>query len=207
MSDINSDKYKTVAGKAVEAEIKVKGSRFIGRLYHVADREQAEDIYSTICKQFYDATHNCPAYRIDENDFRYSDDGEPSGTAGRPIFTVLEKYELVQVLLVVTRYFGGTKLGTGGLARAYADCADAVIGQAKIITKTRTDTLDLEFTYDMIHDMNHFIGQFEAVVLQSDYAENVRLTINVPKSRTQQFEQTIKSRFHSHPVLINRKTT
>ena len=100
------------------------------------NKQQAETVYANIRRKYYDATHNCFAYRISPDDFRYSDDGEPSGTAGRPIFQVLENKNLTQTIIIVTRYFGGTKLGTGGLSRAYADTASEVISKTKLDVKT-----------------------------------------------------------------------
>ena len=121
--NIEPDYYLTIQ-ETSGAEIKIKGSRFIGIISPVADKVNAEKILIEIRKEFRNATHNCFAYRINSQEFRYSDDGEPSGTAGRPILSMIDKYQLQRVVLVVTRYFGGTKLGTGGLIRAYSQSAD-----------------------------------------------------------------------------------
>ena len=121
----------TVSDKIHSTELKVKGSKFIASIIHSDNKFIAEKKYQEFKQKYYDASHNCYAYRISENDFRYSDDGEPSGTAGLPIFKVLENNEIFEALLVVTRYFGGTKLGTGGLARAYSDAALECINSAK----------------------------------------------------------------------------
>ena len=103
MALINNDSFLTIASGVYSAEIKIKGSRFIAHALFTPDREQAEAEYQQFKKKYYDATHNCFAYRIAGDIFRYSDDGEPSGTAGRPILKVIEGRDLFQILLVVTR--------------------------------------------------------------------------------------------------------
>ena len=128
------DSYKTVSAPNEHEIDKIKGSRFLGFVCPVQDEEQALQHVEALRKRFYDARHWCWAYRLGRGRdvFRYQDDGEPSGTAGRPILQEIDGRELTDVLVVVVRYFGGTKLGTGGLARAYGDAARATLGSAEI---------------------------------------------------------------------------
>ncbi len=119
------DEYKTIKNNE-NYEIIEKKSRFIGHIFEVQTINDAENIIKQIKKKYHDARHNCYAYRILENNQimqKSSDDGEPASTAGLPILNVLEKNQLVNVLIVVTRYFGGILLGTGGLVKAYSNCA------------------------------------------------------------------------------------
>ena len=129
-----SDTYLTIGGYA-RAEIKIKGSRFIAEAMPVARVEAAEKEIAAVCKREFNATHHCTAYRIGPNGdvFRYNDDGEPSGTAGIPILRQIDGRSLTDTLVVVTRYFGGTKLGTGGLIRAYGDAARQVLETASTL--------------------------------------------------------------------------
>lgn len=127
--------YKTIFG-TYENKININRSIFICNLSHVESIDEAKDFFKEISKKYNDATHNCPAYRILENDqiVEYSSDaGEPSGTAGRPILGVLKKHELVNVAVVVTRYFGGIKLGIRGLINAYSESVENLIKKLKIV--------------------------------------------------------------------------
>ena len=126
--DKNIDYYFTI--KDVQrAEIKIKSSKFIATVSSVNSLDNAIDFLSKIRAEFFDATHNCFAYRIgwDGSTFRASDDGEPSGSAGKPILFSIQKFDVSDVIVVVTRYFGGTKLGVGGLVRAYSDAAELAL--------------------------------------------------------------------------------
>ena len=139
------DSYQTIKNSA-ETEIKIKASKFIGRVFSCQTVDEAVSIRENICKKYYDATHHCYAYRIGlgkEIIFRYSDDGEPSGTAGKPIYDRLEGQNLTNLILIVTRYYGGTKLGTGGLTHAYSDASQQVLDEAGILTKFITKQIFL----------------------------------------------------------------
>src|SRR5690625_6678228 len=126
-------------------ELKIKDSRFIAESFGVEDVDHALSLIETIRRREHSATHHCWAYRIDADTFRFNDDGEPSGTAGAPILRQIEGRELINTLVVVTRYYGGTKLGTGGLIRAYGDAAAEVLAISRIETRIRRETFDLEF--------------------------------------------------------------
>ncbi len=169
----------------------MKGSVFIGNIFPVPDKESAERKIREIRQRFHDATHNCFAYRMDEAEFRYSDDGEPSGTAGRPILSMIDKYELCNVLLLVTRYFGGTKLGTGGLARAYSGCAKAVIREAVIKRKPNYLTMRVFYSFDLINKVQHAVQRYGGRIKEDATADGMEAFIRVLPSRWEALKQEL----------------
>jgi uncharacterized YigZ family protein len=183
------DRFLTVGSGPYNSEIKVQGSRFISHILHASSAEDAVVKYEETKKKFHDATHNCFAYRIDENQFRYSDDGEPSDTAGRPMFQVLEGRKILQVLAVVTRYFGGTKLGTGGLIRAYSDSVKDGLQKIKLIEKIKSKEVKITTRYDLLPDVNKIISKYSGLVVTSDYSEKVVLVCQIPLSRYESFQK------------------
>ena len=130
------DEYQSIKAD-VTASIKVEGSKFIAAAFPVDLRLQTEQILANVRKEYFDATHHCYAYALgsEGKEFRYSDDGEPSGTAGIKILAAIQSKSLSDILVVVTRYFGGTKLGTGGLGRAYFESASRVLSDAVVVPK------------------------------------------------------------------------
>jgi uncharacterized YigZ family protein len=179
-----SDCYKTIQKRA-EAEIKIKGSKFIGRTESIATAQDADEFLNSLRKKYYDATHHCFAYRVGiGNDcaFRYSDDGEPNGTAGRPIYDRLDGADLTNLIVVVTRYFGGTKLGTGGLTRAYSESAQKVIENAGIIEKFIYEKIAMIIPFPDYNNVERLIRKSGAKITDQDFAENVRLTADIRKS-------------------------
>lgn len=196
MDKNDPDTYITVTERVQSTEIKVKGSKFIAGITHAGDKTNAEKIYQEFKQKYYDATHNCFAYRITEDEFRYSDDGEPSGTAGLPIFKVLENNQLYEVLLVVTRYFGGTKLGTGGLARAYSDAGLECVRGSKKIIKTRYITINLQTSYNRYNELLRLVSRFNGKFQQSDYNDKIDLTLQIPKSKFNLFQTEFNKYFY-----------
>jgi uncharacterized YigZ family protein len=188
MSSITDDHFLTVEPGLHSSEIKIKGSRFIAHVIYVPGREKAEAEYESIKKNFYDATHNCFAYRITKDMFRYSDDGEPSGTAGRPMLQVIEGRDLLQVLVVVTRYFGGTKLGTGGLIRAYSEATRTVLDQTRIVKKIIYRHIKLHTGYEHLREVNDLISRHEGKIDKVDYADQVVVYCRIPAGRVSLFQ-------------------
>ena len=143
-----SDSYLSIAYLS-EGTYKDNGSRFISFLYPCTSAEQADLFLSSIRKKYYDATHHCDAYRLGRkgDTFRINDDGEPSSTAGRPIYGQILSNNLSDVLLIVVRYFGGVKLGVPGLIKAYKSAAADAIAHAQIITKISTERFKIRFDY------------------------------------------------------------
>ena len=183
----NKDEYFTPDSEA-KAELKVKGSKFIARIIPISSKEDSEKKYAEIKKRYYDATHNCFAYRLNANIFRYSDNGEPSGTAGKPIFQIIESAGLNEVLCVVTRYFGGTKLGTGGLIRAYSEAAKLAVSNTKIKIKVYTKSLSLHFNYELENLVRKTINEFKGIIADSDYSDHIIMNVDIPRSKQEIFK-------------------
>ncbi len=157
----------------------------------VETREAAEDAYLVLKKKYYDATHNCPAYRIDALQFRYSDDGEPSGTAGKPIYQEICGQNMWEILCVVTRYFGGTKLGTGGLARAYARVTREALEIVPVKIKTHYRQANLEFAYTFENPVRRILNDFKGRIMDADYGSAVQMKVQIPASRMDGFIKTV----------------
>ena len=178
--------YNTIKENA-SYEIVEKKSRFIGNAFYVETREEAESIIKEQKKKYHDARHNCFAYRVIDNDNiveKSSDDGEPSGTAGAPMLNILSKEDIVNTLVIVTRYFGGILLGTGGLVKAYSEATKSALNQAGI-TKIEDGFLyKVEIKYSDLESFKYFIKNNEINILKEEYFENVNLYIFVPKNKT-----------------------
>jgi uncharacterized YigZ family protein len=169
------DNYFTVK-TASEIEIKIKGSKFFGRAFPCKSEAEAESALTLIRKKYFDATHHCFAYRIGlgpETKFRYSDAGEPSGTAGKPIYDQILGQNLTNVLVVVTRYFGGTKLGTGGLTHAYSDSAAEAINRAGVIEEFLTEQLLLLVEFHDYNIVERLIHKFQGKIVARGAAEQI----------------------------------
>ena len=186
----SDDEFYTIKSE-VNAEIKIKGSRFIGTATPVHSIEQAEQFIRNMNKIYYDATHNCYAFSVlEKNQYiqKYNDAGEPAGTAGPPILSVIKGNEITNLAVVITRYFGGTKLGKGGLIRAYTDCTKTVLDKANIIKKIIYLQLSLTFPYDLTGNIMHLLSQMNGKTVSSDYCEHAKLTIKLPKSNVDSFK-------------------
>ena len=183
-----SDTYRTIASDAT-ATLKVEGSRFLAEAASVGDRVAAEAHIKAIREREHQATHHCTAYRLgtEGDDFQYNDDGEPSGTAGQPILRQIDARDLTNTLVVVTRYYGGTKLGTGGLMRAYGDAADAALDRASIVERVVRVPVRLRFAYDDTSPARQMLQQFDATVTDSTYTDVTELTVGVRASEVEAF--------------------
>jgi uncharacterized YigZ family protein len=180
--NLNSpDEYLTIESQ-VRDKIKVESSIFIATAVPVNSEESAKDKLQNISREFHDATHNCFAWRIKDPQpvrFKYSDAGEPRGTAGKPIFSAIESEQLFNILVVVTRYFGGIKLGTGGLSRAYRLSAQSALQKTKKVTQWITSEIGIGYPLKMTGKVNQILGKYEARVLESDYEDHARVRIQV----------------------------
>lgn len=172
--------YRTILEPGTD-EIVEKKSRFIGYIRHTETEEEANAFINEIRKKHFDARHNCFAYSVDgqQQTIRFSDDGEPGGTAGKPILEVITGKELCDVCIVVTRYFGGTLLGTGGLVRAYTDAAKACIDATDTVTKCLVVPMRLTTNYTDFGKIQYLLGNHNIPVLDSEYGENVVVRIEV----------------------------
>lgn len=195
--------YKSVK-QCSEAEYTVNRSRFIGRCFPVESEEAALCLLGDIRKKHWDATHNCFAYRIGENAAaRFSDDGEPGGTAGKPIMDVLTGRGLTNVLCVVTRYFGGILLGAGGLVRAYSKSAANAVAKAGVVSYLPGTILDIPMGYSRYGTLEGFI-RANAEVRNVAFAQNVVVTVAVEDTNLLKFmkEVTERSDGRCTPVTI-----
>lgn len=184
--------YKTIFEGGV-GEFIMKKSRFIATVCPASSEEAAIEIIESFKKKYWDASHNCSAYIIGEENqlLRCFDDGEPSKTAGRPMLDVLIAQELTNLLVVVTRYFGGTLLGTGGLVKAYQSATIEGLNQSKIITKELGNRLQITTDYNLIGKIQYCVAQETLPILSSEYTELVKLDILIPPSRQQGFIKKI----------------
>jgi uncharacterized YigZ family protein len=191
-----------IPAEDLQAELKVKGSRFICTVSHCTTKEGVEKAYSDLKKKYYDATHNCFAWRIDKEIWRYSDDGEPGGTAGIPILQAIDRFALMEILCVVTRYFGGIKLGTGGLARAYEASAMEALKKLKIKVKTHFAEIIIQFEYAMEPVVRKILNQFRGKLIKAEYSRSVLLRTKVPKSSADAFKETLQELSNSTIKII-----
>ncbi|WP_025729007.1 YigZ family protein [Atopobacter phocae] len=177
------------------SEIEIKGSRFICHLFPIETEDDALEYLSMIRKEHAKATHNCYAYLLGPDDLvqRMSDDGEPSQTAGVPMLEVLKKQELHDVLAIVTRYFGGVKLGAGGLIRAYTEAVAHALDESIIVDRVVHQFFKVTFDYKTIDSFDYFLNQQQIDVSDRNYLEQVTYELHVPVEAYQ----------HCHDELIN----
>lgn len=187
----NPDIYYTIE-KEVSSEIKIKQSRFIANAAPVTNKESAMEYLEQIRSKYFDATHNCFAYLIgqDENEYRAADDGEPSGSAGKPILFSIKKFELSDIIVVVTRYFGGTKLGVGGLVRAYSEAADIALEKSKIKEIHITKRIKITCAYEELSSVKRLVDN-EAVSFSEEYTDKVVIFAEIHLSKTENFIKTL----------------
>lgn len=172
-----------IVHQGASAEIVEKKSRFIADIFSVSTEEEALQILDKVKKQYWDARHHCWAYVIGNEQVqeRCSDDGEPSGTAGKPILEVIRGNEIHNILVIVTRYFGGTLLGTGGLVRAYTQASQEGIAASTIITKTQGYKLKIETDYTGLGKIQYLLGQRGIQIVDSVYQDNVKIFIYISR--------------------------
>jgi len=191
------DSYNTIK-ELSRAQLKIKRSKFIATAFPCTSRAEAEEKNEEISRQFHDANHNCFAYRLwsgsGQDIFRYSDAGEPSGTAGRPIYDTLIGHDLFNVGIIVTRYFGGVKLGTGGLARAYKDSALSVLNQAEIMEKLILDKYRIEFPHNLTSIILRILSTDGVFVGTSNYTDKGEIVFEVRLSKAEKTIETLTSK-------------
>lgn len=179
--------YKTVARRA-EAVLVEKKSKFIATVIPADNEDTALAFLEEMRKTYSDATHNVYAYVIDENNiFRYSDDNEPSGTAGMPVLDTIRKAGIVDCAVVVTRYFGGTLLGTGGLVHAYGGAARLGLLEAGIVERRLCDIITVTVDYTTSGRVAHFLAENDAIIEETVYDAEVTYFVCVMKSETEKF--------------------
>ncbi|MDF1665820.1 MAG: YigZ family protein [Planctomycetota bacterium] len=191
--------YKTIE-VALRHEIDpIKNSRFITEARPLTTEAEANDFLAEMRKEMPDACHHCWAYQLrDPQRIKSSDDGEPGGSAGRPILAVLQGRELFDVMVVVTRYFGGTKLGVGGLMRAYGGGAAKTLDRAKLREVTPTRSLWLQYSYDATNQIQCAVKKLGLELLDSQYTDQVQSMIKVPFKDWEQVRQELINQSSGH---------
>lgn len=174
------DSYFTISAPA-KGLYKDKGSKFLSFSYPVSSEDEVKSILTHIKKEYHDARHHCYAYKIGLSDdvFRMNDDGEPSGTAGKPIYGQILSKNLSDILIVVVRYFGGTLLGTSGLISAYKNAAIDSIAKAVIVEKVITKPIRLHFSYELMSTVMRIVKDEGLSIAKQDFRESCRLVLNI----------------------------
>lgn len=191
--------------KEYSFELNIKKSRFIGYLFSIKNQNDAIEKIKDIRKKHYDATHNCYAYIINDNGqtvIKSSDDGEPGGTAGVVIYEVLKKNNLTNILCVITRYFGGIKLGAGGLVRAYSQTTGETIKQiTNLIKIEEKEILTIEFSYEKINEIEKIMQDY--LIISKEFSTNVRYSYELPKDKIQEEKEKLINISNNRITFIN----
>ena len=179
------------------AEIVEKKSKFIANLIHVESIEEAESKIKEIKRKYHDARHNCVAYRVSEGGQiveKSSDDGEPSGTAGGPMLNILQKNNLCNLVVIVTRYFGGILLGTGGLVRAYSEATQQAIEKSTKIIKVQGVEIEVGLDYSNLEIFKYYCKNNDINIKSINYSDNIALKIEMEKNRKNIFLEDIETK-------------
>lgn len=196
MRDNSPDEYLTIKNLA-QSKLKIKDSIFIAFAISVSSEKEARGWIKKISQKFFDATHHCFAYKIKieqspaKGGIKYSDAGEPRGTAGSSILSAIESENLSNVLVVVTRWFGGTKLGTGGLSRAYRLSAQTVLRDCEKIRKFVTAKLSFQFHISRVSKMHQVLNRFDCRILEENFGDNVTMKVEVRKGNLEKLKRML----------------
>ena len=182
--------FQSIENESI-AEIIVKKSKFIATLYEANSKDEAEKILQNVRKKYFDAKHHCYAYIIEKIE-KCSDDGEPSGTAGAPLLALLKSANLTNVIIIVTRYFGGILLGTGGLVRAYTESAKNAIENAKIVYKDYGVQFEIEISYNNLKEIQFICKNLDISIIKIEYQENVKLILESTFEAKKELEKSNK---------------
>ena len=189
-------KFKTIK-ENVTAQVIEKKSKFIANMFYIETIEEADRIIKETKKKYHDARHNCFAYILETGEegllVKYNDDGEPSGTAGAPMLNIITNEGLSNVLVIVTRYFGGILLGTGGLVRAYSEAVKEALKLAHYIEKSIGYVVQMETEYNDLDKIKYYTKQKNIKITDTNYAENVVLTIETRKEILEELTNNSKN--------------
>lgn len=200
---------KIVNFKAIKentsAKIIEKKSKFIANVFYVESIEEAEQYIKDIKKEYHDAKHNCFAYAIETPEggiaVKYNDDGEPQGTAGAPILKLILEKGLSNILVIVTRYFGGILLGTGGLVRAYSGVVEEALRKAQIIEKARGYEVKIQVNYDNLENLRYHLEKMNIKILKVEYSEKIEITIDILKNNLEEITKNNKLKIEKQNIL------
>lgn len=182
------DYFYTISNSG-EGFYKEKGSKFIGLAFRVRDEEEVKERLEEVKKQYYDGRHHCYAYILSKDKRRANDDGEPNHSAGDPILGQIKSKNLTEVLVVVVRYFGGTKLGVPGLINAYKTAAFEALEASKFLKVTIEEIYDIQYGYDITNEVMRLISEFEADIKNQEFTENCTATLGIKQSFKEKFEE------------------
>ncbi len=175
------EEFKTILQDSC-SEIEEKKSRFIANIFYVKDLEEVEQRLKEVRAKYFDASHHCYAFRVEQENMikeKQSDDGEPAGTAGLPMLNILQKNELVNVLVIVTRYFGGTLLGTGGLVRAYSLAVQKALESANMTIQKMGYVMKVKIEYKELEKFKYYCKKNEIKIIDLQYEDNIFCTIEI----------------------------
>ena len=187
-----SDTFRTIASSS-EGSYKEKGSKFLSFAFPVKNVDEINQILAQYRKQYYDARHICYAYMLGnaKNEWRANDDGEPSGTAGRPILGQINSFELTNVLVIVVRYFGGILLGTGGLITAYKEASIDALEQANIVEQTIDEVFTVEFDYLLMNEVMRVIKEINPLVLDQSFDNMCAMKLSIRQSDAEKLKSKL----------------
>lgn len=184
------EKIKTIRHYS-EFKLKEKGSLFLSICQPAQSEEEALTFLAKIRKQYYDATHHCYSYKFQNGNFKYSDDGEPNGTAGIRIYNAQNHFEVTNLITVVVRYFGGTKLGVGPLGKAYYDSAIECLNNSVIEQKELFHKIELSYDFTLSKTVHHFISKFKLIISKNDFDIRPKMVCLVRPSSEKEFTSEI----------------
>lgn len=195
-----TDSYKTIQKSTEEILFKDKGSKFYATAFPLSDPEEMNEILNELNKTHPKAGHHCYAWKIGagENHYRANDDGEPRNSAGAPIYGQIQSFELSDVAVVVSRIFGGTKLGVSGLINAYKTSAALALEKAKIITKVITEDILVQFDYPQMSQIMRWIDENGLHIKKQNLTASCEMVISVPQSKVQEYIELLNS---WHPIV------
>ncbi len=188
-----------IPAQALKVEEEIKNSQFITRVRHAATAESAKAFVKQMNQRYPDATHHCWAYIVGNPQSTTlvgcSDDGEPSGTAGKPMLHVLQHSGIGDIVVVCTRFFGGTKLGTGGLARAYGGGVKLALEQLHLKQKIEYQPISFEIEYAQLKDCEHILKDYQSEDLKLDYRTKIRVSVNIASEQIKPFKSALVNQF------------
>jgi uncharacterized YigZ family protein len=196
------EKEEIITIKAIsESKYKEKGSQFIGLAYPIENMDDFSKIHSKIKKKYFDASHHCYAFRLVSGDFKYSDAGEPNGSAGIRILNAIDHFELTNVLVLVVRYFGGTKLGVGPLGKAYYNSAELALESAEKVKKTALQKVFIKADFSLSSLIHKIIADFEIKIIDIKFTENVNFVCLVKPGSLVKLEHYLQEKSSGSVVI------
>ena len=196
-----SDTFRTLNAEVIDVVYKEKGSKFIGYAFEVRNPEQIRQHLERIKKLHHSARHWCYAWQIgaETKQYRANDDGEPSGTAGLPIFGQIQSFDLTNVLVIVVRYFGGIKLGVGGLVTAYKTTTQMTLSEAEIRVETIKKRFEIAFDYPQMNAVMRVVKEKNAEIISQDFGLSCKLLVQIRRAEAEPFLETFRAMY---PVRI-----